>query len=154
MAAGRAAFAVGALSGLFVVIGFAIAALTDVDGSGADVGLAFVTAGSIGLTVGPLVTQVREGILAMRREISPAPRVGAATVAFLVGVTGIFLLGATAALVFGRGSSDADWTDVPAAALFFVPWVCAVVTGAVVIAVVAVVQRLRRGKSRPGITAT
>jgi hypothetical protein len=148
-AAGRAAV-VGGVSAVLVTLGFVSASLSD-DGEGVAyaVGLVLLLLGSIGLSFGPLILQLREGLLALRHDRSPARSVLAVTAGVCGAATAVFLVGFSL-LTVARGSDPegVDWADLPSAAVFFVPWFYAAIAGAVVIGVIEVVGRTRRRRSR------
>jgi hypothetical protein len=105
--AARPAFVVGAASALVVVAGFAVVG-PDWDGTAYDIGLVLVVLGTAGLFLGGFTIQLRAGILALRRGVSPAAPVIGATVALCSGATALFALGWIALAVAGHSVFSAD----------------------------------------------
>ena len=148
-AAGRAAV-VGGVSALLVTLGFVSASLSgDGEGVADAVALILVGLGSVGLSLGPLILQLREGLLALRQDLSPARSVLAVTAGVCGAATAVFLIGFSCLTVARGGDSEGVyWADIPSAAVFFVPWLYALISGVVVIGVIEVVGRTRRRRSR------
>ncbi|MDT4933150.1 MAG: hypothetical protein QOK11_1042 [Pseudonocardiales bacterium] len=140
----------GGLAAFIVALGFVPLFFSeDGEGTWVDVGLAVVVVGSAGLFFGPLVLQIREGLLAMRRGASPTRFVLAATVGFCAGATAAFML-AIIGLEVSRAirSEQTHWADIPGAAAFFGPWGYAAISAGVVVGVTEFVQRTRRRRAR------
>jgi hypothetical protein len=119
----------------------------DGEGTWVDVGLAVVIVGSAALFFGPLVLQIREGLLSLRRDRPPLRWVLAVTVGFCGGATAVFFV-AFLGLTIAEGSG-AHWADLPSAAEFFGPWLYALISGAVVVGVIELVGRVGRRGTRP-----
>ena len=140
-------FLAGALSAVLVASGFAVAGLTDVDGVGWDVGLVLVCAGTALLFLGGFFLQVRAGLRAMRADVRPLGPVATVTVAICLGATAMFALALALLLVVGNTDGGPDWVDLIAGAGLFVPWVYGLISAAVITAVVAATQHLRRRRA-------
>jgi hypothetical protein len=121
--------------------------------TGEGLGDALIAAGSVGLSLGVLVLQTRAAILAMRTNRGSAAPVARTTGLIWAGAVPVFF----AVLVVGKwlGAFDelnrvGPWDWGPHLALFLTESLVSygVVTGVIVIAVVAVVQRVRRRRAR------
>jgi hypothetical protein len=139
----------GAASGFPIALGFVVTF---------DAGEAFVIVGSIALFVGLLIFQTRAGILAMRANRGPAVPVARTSALIWAGAIPVFF----AVLVAGKwlGAFDdlngiGPWDWGPHLAVFLTEGLVidSAVTGAIVIAVVAAVQRVRRRRSGGGAPA-
>src|SRR5258705_3082033 len=139
------AAAFGAAAALPIAVGFVLT-----------IGLAdaLVLVGSLGLFGGLLVLQTRVAILAMRQGRGPLVPVAAATASACFGAAVVFFV----VLLVGKevGAFDVlndvgPWDWGPHLALFLTESFVyvGVVTGAIVIAVVAIVQRVVRRRAPP-----
>jgi hypothetical protein len=137
------AAAFGAAAALPIAVGFVLT-----------IGLAdaLVLVGSLGLFGGLLVLQTRVAILAMRQERGPLAPVAATTASVCFGAAVVFFV----VLLVGKelGAFDVlndvgPWDWGPHLALFLTESLVygGVITGAIVIAVVAVVQRVARRRA-------